>query len=1027
MLNLRAILTGLAMGAGAMFFGQALAGPGYWTSNGPNGGVTYEVQFDPTTPTRMYAGTRGGLYRSFTGGTSWTRANNGLPESEFVTRVALDGAAPLTLYTFGSSRRVFRSLDGGDNWAPTGFVGPEDFGIRAMKTVQGAAGELFIILAGDEAIPGSRLLRSNDGGASFAAVGTGIDGVNLNTIDIDPDDPLRILVGASFQQRLSTDPVPPSIFLSTDGGANFAPVFTWPIVPTGSAPMVLQVAFGADDRVYALVQGTLYASNDRGSTWSAPLAASGTNMLPHPVDADTVYLADQTGLMISTDGGASSIPIGSGLTSNPTYTSSLDGVTPAHAEVLSIVAHPGFPTAGTPLWVATQGGGLFRSNDLGANWSRQNVGLLASNIRAVAIHPNPSTADAVLGASTHIFAGFADVFLDSPSLHRSEDFGNTWIDTNSGLRAAHLRSLLIDHTTAGLSAAEVFTTHIYASGRASVATGYRNGGLYKSTDGGLSWSDIDTGLPTREFGGETAVDVGTVRTLMLDPRSCAAPPPDGSPCDGQAAGGAPLQHLYATATGHPNSDMFELSYSHMLIRSVDAGASWADFGTGTGFPVSEVRLLTVGADEYRLIEPVTPIGIAMVPDDPDTIYLSTFLGNLACTVRTAGSSDPFEPCADGVHESVSDPISGIFKTTDGGTSWVNVSNGLPRFPGFSNTVVSLLTLAMHPTNPDILWTTAVDLVTFDPVPGVYKTVDGGMNWFEANEGIPLGTDIRALLVDPGDPSVLYAAGSGRAANPGSVFKSEDGGLTWRSISVGLPASSATSLALDPINATILHAGTTSGLWSIQMLPDADGDGVPDGVENLAPNGGDGNNDGIPDAVQGAVGSTVVLFNRNETQKGGGGFTTAELVAGTEGTCAQIVDVEVQLAARYGRDFLQDGFRFHRYPRDLIRFEALDCGSATVDLIFHNASFAEQVGWTARFYGPATPGDDDTIAWHDISARAELVSPTTWRMFLDANAFGSYRPEDDRILFIGGPACDDYRFIENGFENDQPLQRPSCRN
>src|SRR5690606_24862712 len=98
------------------------------------------------------------------------------------------------------------------------------------------------------------------------------------------------------------------------------------------------------------------------------------------------------------------------------------------------------------------------------------------------------------------------------------------------------------------------------------------------------------------------------------------------------------------------------------------------------------------------------------------------------------------------------------------------------------------------------------------------SVDSGNNWAEISIGIA-GQDVRALLVDPNDPSVVYAASGGSVADPGGVYRSNDAGLSWNSISIGLPADAATALALDPTDPSRLLAGTTASVWELTQLPD----------------------------------------------------------------------------------------------------------------------------------------------------------------------------------------------------------------
>lgn len=72
------------------------------------------------------------------------------------------------------------------------------------------------------------------------------------------------------------------------------------------------------------------------------------------------------------------------------------------------------------------------------------------------------------------------------------------------------------------------------------------------------------------------------------------------------------------------------------------------------------------------------------------------------------------------------------------------------------------------------------------------------------------------------------------------------------------------------------------------------------------------------------------------------------------------------------------------------------------LKFHGARFGTSD--SLRFYGPSTPGDPETIGWHDFSSRAVRIAQDTWRLTLDNGEFGSYRPGTAHsILFEGGPA------------------------
>ena len=1038
---LRAVAALWVLGAGT-----ALAGAGFWSSTGPYGGVIFDLTGEPGDASIMYATTDGGMYRSTDGGDSWQRAGNGLADGRLgQTGAVVDAERPQDIYTFDRFGRLHRSTDRAANWVATGYErAPIQLPV-ALVDVPATSGQLWLLLWDFGSGAGAQvpLLRSTDDGVSFAAFGSGLPvGGSMLALAFDPLDPDRMLAvhAAPTESFGVPTPMPPTIYRSTDGGANWMPVHAPADSTYVPSVYAAAISFGTGDRVYALSNNSLVRSDDRGASWTLVNDDHLINdVLAHPTIADTLYFAASSprfSLRVSSNGGDTSSPLDTGLSPNPSYVSTLDAH-PIGAQIARLHMDPDFPAIGSRLWVATHGGGLFRSTDLGSSWSASHVGMAAATIRALEVDPNPGSIASTgpFAGDSRVYAGFGDTFLSSPGLYRSNTTTGQWDTRNSALRASQIRSIAVDPTTAR-AGDSTSAAHVYATGGAASEAGFINGGLYKSINSGAGWTSIDAGLPTANYGGQLATRLDTVRAIVLDPRSCAAEPRPPQPAcvDLPPAGVgdpaiAPLQRVYVSATGHHDNTTSpgNPQRTHRLLRSDDAGATWTALDGNPGFPSSRVFLTSNGlGDSLRIFTQVTPLPIALSPDDPDRLYVATF-ATIGCDNMTLG-----EACSSADLLAHADVPTGVFRSDDRGATWTATNSGLPRLSGgFVHAVPSALSLVMHPSDDDVLWVSIIDdvLLVADRSRPIWKTLDGGVSWSAASAGIPQGTDIRALAVDQGDGDILYAAGAGTAANPGSVFRSDDGGANWRSISIGLPAASALALEVDPHNVTVLYAGTNTGVWSIEQLPDGDGDGAPDAVEHFAPNGGDGNGDGASDAGQPHVGSTIALFGLGSAKaiearaKGGGGYLTTEIVSGT-GACAQAMDVQTRLASRYGRDHLQDRFDYRSYPRDLAQFEITDCSSAVVDLIFQDADFDSSYGWTMRFYGPAVPGKDDSMGWFDISERAGRIAPDRWRLTLDANQFGSYRPADDRILFIGGPACYDDRVFVSDFEQVSRA-KPGC--
>lgn len=137
---------------------------------------------------------------------------------------------------------------------------------------------------------------------------------------------------------------------------------------------------------------------------------------------------------------------------------------------------------------------------------------------------------------------------------------------------------------------------------------------------------------------------------------------------------------------------------------------------------------------------------------------------------------------------------GVWKTTDGGRSWKNVSDGY-----FKTGSVGAITVSQ--SNPDIVYvgmgehtlrgnTSAGD--------GVYKSTDGGKTWI--NIGLKDTYHIGKIIVNPTNPDIVYVAALGHAFGPNEergVFRSKDGGKSWKKVLYKSPDVGAIDLAIDP--------------------------------------------------------------------------------------------------------------------------------------------------------------------------------------------------------------------------------------
>jgi photosystem II stability/assembly factor-like uncharacterized protein len=305
--------------------------------------------------------------------------------------------------------------------------------------------------------------------------------------------------------------------------------------------------------------------------------------------------------------------------------------------------------------------------------------------------------------------------------------------------------------------------------------GATGGGVWKTVDGGMTWLPVaDEFLGSGSIGGiavapsdPNVVYVGTGETCIRGNTS----PGDGmykstdagktwthiGLRDGGQIGEVRVHPtnpdiVYAAVLGH----VFGPNETRGVYRSKDGGATWE-------------RVL------YR-DENAGAIDIVLDPNNPRIIYAALWQARRMPWGMESGG-----------------PGSGLFKSTDGGDNWTEIS----RASGLPKGTLGKIGIAVSPVNSDRVWA-----IVEAEDGGVFRTDDAGETWRRVNEDRSLRQRAYThIYADPQNENTVYVLNTG-------FYKSTDGGRTYERI--GTPHGDNHDLWIDPGNALRMIEGNDGG-------------------------------------------------------------------------------------------------------------------------------------------------------------------------------------------------------------------------
>ncbi len=309
--------------------------------------------------------------------------------------------------------------------------------------------------------------------------------------------------------------------------------------------------------------------------------------------------------------------------------------------------------------------------------------------------------------------------------------------------------------------------------------GVVNGGVWKSDDAGRTWSPIFDSQPTGS--------IGALAVAASDPNVI------------YAGSGEGLQRP-------------DLAIGDGIYKSTDAGATWTHLGLRDGQQIPAIavdpknagrlfvavlghpfgpndqrgiyRSLDGGATFARVLfkdENVGAYDVVLDPQNPDVVYATLWAARQA----------PWE-----IGGSFEIPGSGIYKSVDGGTTWSQLTNGLPQRIGRAE-------IAAAPSNPQIVYAYAD---TPDNGGAVYRSDDAGAHFAKTNGDAAIaqrGDDLVSIAVDPHDANVLYLTNT-------AAYRSSDGGKTFVAFKGAPGGDDYHTVWIDPGNSNVIALAADQG-------------------------------------------------------------------------------------------------------------------------------------------------------------------------------------------------------------------------
>lgn len=483
--------------------------------------------------------------------------------------------------------------------------------------------------------------------------------------------------------------------------------------------------------------------------------------------------------------------------------------------------------------------GIYRSEDGGETWT--NVKFISGKTGCIDLAINPDNPDIIYAAMWERIRepGSRNYGGTECGIYKSTDGGNSWTELINGIPNNNFDIGRIGISISQSNPDILFAIYADASGDFA--------GVYKTTDGGLSWQRTnDTKLSNVSVYSTFGWWFGNIRISPANPNVVYVLGLDvyktqdgGNNWNNSFSGVHVDQHgMYI----HPqNQDFIILGNDGGIFKTESAGTGWSK---AFGLPVTQfytceidyqnpdrlyggtqdnftIRTLTGKLDDWEPITWGDGFHVLVDPKDNNFVYGESQYGNL---LRSVDGGFNFFNATSGINFSepknwntpvVFNPQNSaslyygsnrVYKSINRAVSWKSISPPLAD-PHFGNvTFGTVTTIAVAPSDSNYIYAGTDD-------GNIWVTKDEGTTWKQISTSLPLRWVTR-ITVDPFIKDIAYVTLSGYRQDEylSHIFKTSDAGDSWQDISGNLPEVPLNDVIVDSNNTSVLYAASDAGVF-----------------------------------------------------------------------------------------------------------------------------------------------------------------------------------------------------------------------